>query len=172
MSSLLEAASTVPNKIEVTDQLPVKVGNVSIMSIEQLFKALENSRDDNRSFCHHDPSPFSNGTVYHVYGIVGLNGENSTIENLQAVGLDWYKQLNKPRRRTQTFINNGKTIFGGPLAEVCHNLEDGADLLYSLTWLHSVNFDAFGDAAHSDDSEFWGDGVCSSVYIAVARARE
>ena len=58
MSSLLDAVNVEPNKIEVTDQLPSRVGDVSIMTISQAFVALANSNNKYNTFCHHhDPNP-------------------------------------------------------------------------------------------------------------------
>lgn len=38
----------------------------------------------------------------------------STSENLQTIGLDWYKQLNRPTKCDQTWTQAGHKVFGGP----------------------------------------------------------
>ena len=139
MSSLLDAANVEPNKIEVTNKLPTRVGDVSIMTLEQVFKALEDSDSDNDGNYHYDPKYGYDTSMYYVYGIVGSYGVNSTAENLQDVGLDWYKQLNKPIKTiktVQTWTNNGKTIFGGPLIIVHYD----SIPVYSFNWCCSWGF--------------------------------
>lgn len=172
MSFLLDAAnvSTEGNKIEVTGKLPAKVGNVSIMTIEQLFKQLyENKAND------------WDMSTYYVYGISGEYGDDSTIENLQAVGLDWYKQLNKqteasqtcvetkygwhyePTTEVQPFVSNGKTIFGGPLHDVCYSQRNG--FTFEFTAAESVIY-------QSSRWYCWNVMVNESIYVAVIRAHE
>ena len=163
MSSLLEAASAVPNKIEVTDKLPEHIGDVSIMTIEQAFDSLANSNIINDFNYHHDPSPNYTISKYYVYGIDGYEGEDSTVENLQAVGLSWYKQHNKPTTASQTFTSNNKTIFGGPLNYVYY----GGSSRYRFGWYYSTS-----DYDASYGSGYWDDRVSFSVYVTVVRARE
>lgn len=160
IGSLLEAANAEPNKIEVTDQLPTRVGDVSIMTIGELFNALEdcNKGNVNRSWSRSDPTEGYDTSTYYVYGISGKSGLNSTVSNLQAVGLDWYKQLNKPTPEQITFTSNGKTIFGGPFDEVGK---------WDFQW--SCNADCYGPSSYKN---CWDDNVASSVYVAVVRARE
>ena len=67
MSSLLEAVNVEPNKIEVIDKLPERVGDVSIMILEQLFNALENSNIFNDYYCHCDPGYGCRTQLYLIF---------------------------------------------------------------------------------------------------------
>ena len=109
MSSLLEAVNASPNKIEITDQLPEHIGDVSIMTLDKLFEALTDTRKKSGSDYSYDPTFGYDISTYYVYGICdakGITGSRtgSTFDNLQSLGLDWYKQLNKPIAYDQTLI--------------------------------------------------------------------
>ena len=161
MSSLLDAANAEPNKIEVTDQLPIRVGDVSIMTIEQAYIALANSNSNNDIWSY-DPSSGYDTSTYYVYGIIGNNGTNSTASNLHAVCLNWYKQYNKPTSSSQAFTSNGKTIFGVPLSVMCYG-----GSRYGFHWYYSVS--------HGNNSAsvgYWDSSVSPSVYVAVVRVHE
>lgn len=156
MSSLLEAANAEPNKIEVTDQLPKRIGDVSIMSLMDLY-----------ILCNADPTSGYDTSTYYVYGIcdfVGITGSRtgSTSDNLQAVGLDWYKQLNKPTTSYQTWTQAGHKVFGGPFYGL------GCDSSsYFFWWWYSTN-----NTIYSPNSYYWGFYVDASIYVAVVRALE
>lgn len=156
MSSLLEAVNTSSNKIEVTDALPTRVGDVSIMPLHKLY-----------SLCSTDPNNSYNISTYYVYGIFDSTGETglatgSTVANLQAIGLSWYKQLNKPTTASQTWTQAGHKVFGGPFCSV-----GGGSRHRDFGWWYAT-----GGSYRSSFSYCWNSYVDTSVYIAVVRAHE
>lgn len=156
MSSLLEAANVVSNKIEITDKLPERVGDVSIMSLITL--------SDNM---YKDPTDGYDTSTYYVYGICDSRGDTgsvtgSTPENLQAIGLDWYKQLNKPISYTQTWKVAGHRVFGGPFNYIISMSSDSRQFFF---WCSTR------DGGGSDMGN-WCGFTDKSVYVAVVRAHE
>lgn len=138
MSSLLDAANVSSNKFTI-GKLPVKSGDVSFMTMKQLYDAAEN-------------------TAYCVYGIAGYAGRNSTLDNLQSIDLDWYRQKNKPATCDQIFSINGQAVFGGPFRDIdCFN-----DIIYHFNWSYANN--SKGDSGYDS---YWGKEVDESVYVAV-----
>ena len=144
------------NIITVTDSLPAKIGDVSIMTIEQVFTALGTTNGS-------DPSFGYSSSTYAVYGIAGVNGVNSTPANLLAVGLDWYKQKDKPKTVYHSTSVNGQSVFGGMLSYVYYF---GSDYdKYYFEWFYSED-----DSTNSrTQSTFWDIEVPGSVYVAVVR---
>lgn len=144
------------NTMTVTSSLPTKVGDVSIMPLYILC-----------SLCKTDPTNDYNTSTYYVYGICDSTGSTgpatgSTSANLQVIGLQWYKQLNKPTERYQTWMQAGHEVFGGPLDEV---IDWGGS--YGLSWWYCTS-----DSSYSSlGGHYWNNGMDTSVYIAVVRAR-
>lgn len=155
MSSLLNAVNTNPDKF-IIGELPTKPGEVSIITIEDLYDSLRFMTGQNRDIVY----DFSIAD-YYVYGIVGDKGIRSTIDNLQSVGLDWYRQKNKSVAKTVNWPNAGGSlypVFGGQLNYV----RKCRDKLYEFGWYCSSCH--YGS---SNDCDFWSNDVTNNVYVAV-----
>ena len=169
MSSLLEAANSSADKFILDGSLPKRKGEVSIMPLSTLER-----------LCDTDQTERYGTATYHVYGICDSTGHTgsetgSTLENLQAIGLDWYKQLNKPTSSTiasQIWMQAGHKIFGGPFHYIDSNKSGfGFSWWYSTTisYKFKTRTDNRFDCSYSD--KYWHDTVDSSVYVAIVKAR-
>lgn len=161
MSSLLDAAN-VSHSLDkfVTDALPTKPGDISVMTIEQIYTALHKSASASKSVT--DPSMGYNSSTYYVYGIVGLNGDNSTSDNLQKVSIHRYKQKNKPNTYGQMFASEEQILFGGPLYEIVNYHDDK----YDLSWYFNDE-----EVDYSSTDIYWNGKVPGSVYVTVVNAK-
>lgn len=144
MSNLLNVVSVDPDEFTI-GELPTKPGEVSLMTIEQL----------------HDSLSGNNVTGYYVYGVKGYGGENSTFANLREVGIDWYRQKNKstnPVKHWDNAGNGSQSLFGGPLRNITH----GIDNIYFFGWRLSEH-----GSSYSDYTYYWKTSVFGSTYVAV-----
>lgn len=150
-------------EIPVSDKLPEKSGDVTIMKISDLYKALEESD-------HKDPTSGYYTSTFSVYAIndtVGTNdSELSNVANLKAVGIEWYRKLKRPAKQPYVHwavggIGDHKLLFGGPLSDVYHYSAD----TYSFYWHCSEGGDVCSRYSH-----YWNEGVLGNVvYVAVVR---
>lgn len=166
MEGLLNAANVSTDKF-IMGELPVNSGEVSIMTVKELFDALKKdaaytSLEYSSISSYDSVNDRSPNPIYYAYGIVGGEGLDSTPENLKAVGLDWYRQMNKPKSYNQVFSVNDQKLFGGPLSEIDHTKSDDA---YRFYWRYSV-----GSGYYSHTSNYWDNDVFSSIYVAVVHS--
>lgn len=156
MKNILNAAKVNPDKFR-EGILPTKPGDVSIMTIKQLYIALGGSISSHD--VKYDPTRGYNTSAYCVYGIAGFYGNNSTEYNLEEVGLDWYKQKHKATSYDLTFSVNGQTLFGGPL----NHIEHEKDNTYSFTWYCCEDNNGYP----SSNGYYWDTWVPGFVEVAV-----
>ena len=163
MSNLLDAVNVSTNKDEfLIGKLPTEPGEVSIMTLEQVYDALGGSSCD-----AYDPSYGYNTSTYYVYAVSDAVDRNdlisvSTLANLQNIDIDWYKQLNKPDDINNHWTVGSYKVFGGPLQYV--NYDGG---YYRFYWYNSES-----SHSYSDDKYYWGSYVTRSVCVAVVCAHE
>lgn len=151
MGGILEAARVNVNLNRfIIGGLPTKVGDVSVMTLGRLYSALGGLTRFTGP--QEAPSEGYNSSAYYVYGIAGAHGDNSISENLQAVGLDWYRQKIKPTLPNQTFTINGQIVFGGPLSYIYRYDND----TYDFGWYCSES-----DTEDSSVSSYWDGGQVS-----------
>lgn len=104
----------------------------------------------------------SESSTYYMYGIrsAGLcnyASDASTLDNFQSVGLDWYKQLNKPTTVIDYWDIDRLELFGGPLCVVYHNCNND-----------TYGFECYTSENHrvpSSDSSYWGGDVMCMVQL-------
>lgn len=181
MGSLLDAAnaSTSSDKF-IIGKLPTNPGEVSIMTLIELHKALNDSIITLFDRVE-DPTGGFNTSTYYIYAINDTPGTNdalikSTINNLQEVGISWYKELNKHITSNKHWKVGNHKVFGGPLSCVScpsevHdptgrlNLDDGN---YDFGWYYSeIDY----KTGRSNFSYYWYNFVSGSVCVAIVRAR-
>lgn len=115
MSNSLDATDTDSDKF-IIGKLPVNSDEVSIMTLAELFNSLKDKKDK-----HNDVVYSLDDTEYYVYGIAGENGKNSTLEDLQEVGVEWFRRKNVLTTPNSFWINAGESthpVFGGPLYRI------------------------------------------------------
>lgn len=155
MSNLLNAVNANPDKF-IIGELPANSGDVAIITVEDLYDSLKFMTGQNHEIV------YDFGIAdYYVYGIVGDKGFRSTVDNLQFVGLNWYRQKNKSTSKTANWPNAGDSlypVFGGQLNYV----RKGKDKLYEFGWYCSSCH--YGS---SNDYDFWNNDVVSNVYVAI-----
>lgn len=167
MSNLLDAANVSVDNF-IIGELPVKPGDVSIMTLGQAYKVIGKPLDNMVTV--QDPINGYDISTYYMYAINDAaftddSVSNSTLTNLQMVGLDWYKKLNKPTRRDDHWNNAGEgthSLFGGPLKLINKYNHD----LYVFSWYYSKS-----GYCSSDYISYWGFDVSGSVYVAIVRAK-
>ena len=155
------------DSMKVTSKLPIKIGDISIMTIKQAYVALGGTT--NSSETQYDPTKGYNSSTYYMYAINDTAMTNdsalSTPDNLKAVGHDWYKELNKPTTVDNHWTNAGAgthSVFGGPLNSVIRSANNDT---YSFLWNYSES-----GGYHSGDACYWLSYVSGSTYVAVVRA--
>lgn len=163
MSNLLNAANTNSDGF-IIGELPTESGTVSIMTLEQLYKALGGTGRCGSGWDTMVSFNYSTLLIYAINDMSDTNDAlfNSTIANLQAVSLDWYKQRNTPFYRGTHFENAGSgthSVFGGLLHSVVN--KHGS---YYFKWYY---YDDSIDRSYSID--YWHDFVPGDVYVAVVR---
>ena len=164
--SVYVAVVNTANTMSVTSELPTNLGDVSIMTLDQAYVALGGTiNSDGYQF---DPTVGYNSSTYYIYAINDTPGTNdattkSTSDNLQAVGIDWYKKLNKPTTANNHWTVGSHKLFGGPLGFI--NYSDYYER-YSLCWYRSGD----NSNCHSGRSDYWYDFASGSAYVAVVKA--
>lgn len=104
-----------------------------------------------------------NMSTYYMYGIVGIDGKESTEQSLLSIPLSWYQQYIRPNGNPRTFSYNDKTIFGGPLHSVHYDVNAG----YEFFWYHNTRYQE-----RSITPGYWQYLVLPSTCVAVIRAHE
>lgn len=168
MGSLLDAVNVSTSQCEfIIGELSKKSGEVSLMTIKQVFEALTISPlKDELKF---DPTRGYDSSTYFIYAINDAEGENdsvsnSTKDNLEAIGADWYKQLNKPVIVNERWLYAGAKVhhvFGGPLNYVNYNSSDG----YTFHWYYSES-----SCDHSSGNCYWNHNVPDYTYVAIVHS--
>lgn len=164
MSDLLNTVSTDSDKF-IIGKLPTESRTVSIMTIGQLYRALGgNPKGSEYGWDTTNRYNYSTLYVYAVNDTPWTNDalSNSTADNLQAVGLDWYKRLNTPFYRDTHYENAGSgthSLFGGLLHSICNR--NGS---YYFKWYHYDN-----SITNSYSSDYWRCFVSGDAYVAVVR---
>lgn len=161
MSSILDAVNVSTTKAEFTiGKLPTEPGEVSIMTLEQAFGALTKFSKTRRGI-RTDPTRGYNTSTFYVYAIDGNNGVNSTLDNLQVIDFNWYKQLNKPIVKDDHWISGVYRIVGGPLN--CISYVVGST--YHFSWYYT-------ERSYNNNglSHYLSYSVPGSVCVAVVRA--
>lgn len=142
-------------EITVTSSLPEESGDISIMTITELYEALETT-------AHDDPTRGYSSSTFFVYAINDTGGTDdssfSTVANLKAVGTKWYHYLNRPTKNNTHWTVGTHKLFGGPLSSV-YRCIDGT---YCLFWYHSVS-----NISYSHNIHYWDSFISGSVYVAV-----
>lgn len=155
------------NSIKVTSTLPANVGDISIMSLSQLFNALSGSS----STARYDPTRGGGTSTYYVYGICNNPGSTgsttgSTSASVQAVGLNWYKHFRLPNTNSKTWTQSSYKLFGGPLYEV-RKISNS----FTFNWYYGSDYEPITNCG-SSSTDYWNNAVDASVYVAVIRARK
>ena len=166
MEGLLNVVNVSSDKF-IIRELPVNSGDVSIMTVKDLFDALKKntgyaSLEYSSIQSYESVNDRGVNPIFSAYGIIGAEGLDSTPWNLKKVGLDWYKQMNKPKSYTQVFSVNDQKVFGGPLSEIDHTKGDDT---YRFYWRYSV-----GSGYYSHSSNYWDNDVFSSICVAVVHS--
>lgn len=163
MSNLLSAANTNPDKF-IIGELPVNSGDVSIITVDELYNSLE----DNSSFAHaikmNYESVFdsnSNDPTYYMYCIIDVKRSDPTLDSIKAIGIDWYRQLNKNTITEQVFSVGDKTLCGGPLFTIDHY--NNGD--YDLGW-----YCYEGEVGNSRYNYNWRSYVVGSMHVVVVHS--
>lgn len=169
MSSLLDAAKSISMEIKITPELPTKVGSVSIMSITDLYNALNTTKNPNpndrwSNDCdyeitdledHFDPVSSYEGSKYNVYSVVDYSYPHSTAEYLEGL----VRSLS---------LQNMYELFGGPLCKVYGSIKESNNrTYYGFYWW----FESDG-IAYSDDENYWAAALGDDVYVVVVCAHE
>lgn len=163
MSNLLDVADTDSDKF-IVGRLPPNSGDISLMTLEQLYIALGGSIREREEKC--DPLQRLGNSEYYVYALNDTNGvddalSKSTITNLEAIDANWYKQLNKPDTFANHWIVGDYKVFGGPL----HDIKRYSNGTYDFSWYYSEHLnDCSVSGGH------WRDSVSGSVYVAVVHS--
>lgn len=152
-------------EIKITSSLPKKGGDVSIMMIEDLYKALEDATPFADGSSHIDPTPGYDMSTFYVYAIDGdlgtIDSTLSTPDNLKTVGIKWYMRFNKPIKHGTRWAVGASKLFGGPLNTVDRN----SDGKYIFGWYYSD-----GGCDYSSCSDHWVDSVTGNTYVAVVHS--
>lgn len=180
MGSILDAANVSASQDKfLIGKLPTKSGEVSVMTLLELRKALNDSIITLSDMVF-DPTGGFNTSTYYIYAINDTSGTNdalakSTLNNLQEVGISWYRELNKHTTSNKHWKVGNHKVFGGPLARVfcpsemrtpAGRIELG-DSNYVFEWHYSEIYEKTG---RSTFSYYWYTHVPGSVYVAVVRA--
>lgn len=165
MNSLFDAANVSTDKF-IIGKLPVSLGEVSIMTLEEAYIALGGSTSEFKEMF--DPTKGYNSSTYYMYAINVIPGINDAASDimglvrLKGIGVSWYQQLNKPNTADDRLIAGVDKLFGGPLNYVGQD----DDNTYYFGWCCSDHIYSF-----SSDRYHWHSNVPGSVYVAVVRAR-
>lgn len=167
MSSILDAANVAVDKNGfLNDILPIKKGDVSIMTLEEAYTALGGSISEFKEMF--DPTKGYDSSTYYMYAINVISGINDAasdimgLARLKGIGVSWYQQLNKPNTADDRLTAGVDKLFGGPLNYVGHS----DDNTYYFGWCCSDRIYSF-----SSDRYHWHSNVPGSVYVAVVRAK-
>lgn len=160
MDNLLNAVNTDPNRFLI-NELPIKSDDVSIVTMEELYNFFEDSFPKDSDKNGYDVAYPYNTYDYYVYGIVGDEGLDSTLDNLRSVGINWYRQKNKAISEDYIISLNGINVFGGPLYHVCSFDDD----LYHFNWRYANG----KNIGMSYNPHYWGCRVPGNVYVVIVR---
>lgn len=148
-------------EIPVTNKLPEKSGDVSIMTLSSLYEALKESN-------HEDPSSGYYTSTFFIYAVNNTAGTNdsalSNVATLEAVGTKWYKQLNKPTTQKTHWTVGDLKLFGGPLDCIYRYGKCDNDV-YGFNWYRP---DSRNNYSHLN--YHWDRFVSGSVYVAVVHS--
>lgn len=163
MSNLLNSASVDTGKF-IVGLVPLNSGDVSMMTVEELFNSLkDNSYLKYTSTLDHDSvyDTDSNNPTFKVFCIAGAGRRTLTLENLKAVGIDWYSHSGRSIKSYQAFAVNGKPICGGPLFDI----DRYADENYDIGWY------SFEDSSHITNYHYcWRSYVVGSMHVVVVHS--
>lgn len=158
MSSLLNAVNVSSDGF-IIGELPVNHNDVSIVTMEELYQAVRKIKSVVTSYTLGNWA-----TDYFVYSIVGDNGKESTLANLQMVGINWYKQKNQDFGEDVFFALDNVNMFGGRIGLVHRDIDDGT---YSFIWYHTAWDCTSGNSVSSDGKDYWACKVPGDVFVAV-----
>ena len=167
--------------IRVTSELPQNVGDVSIMTIKEVYAALDGSNSLNSSSANestrYDPNYIKgnnannfNNTKYHVYAISDIEEIDnvkytlSSSENLLKIG-DWFKECNKPTGTYTKWDVEGFKIIGGPFNCIYYMAYSGG------SWRFAWTYNSSGYFHYQTDSSMMPVTDGDTIYVAIVRSK-